>query len=436
MTKDEPTKEGLGQNGEQESELREIVLRQERTIESLRLQLAAAEDKINRITGSLGWKLLNLYGPIKYRYLLPIYRMLGLPPYDRREPRLKERVPAIGKANSWEARVQTTSDQLEKVHLSGPAGEVARRFSRFRNRGNRLFFNALSKHLSPILEDPCLSMYFEFAISTNERGDYVAKLLEEHVPLKGKNYLDIGCAYGGFPVAFAKLGARVTGIDVDEQLLALARCNLEDHGIEARLLRRNATRSEEMSEFRESFDVITCNDVIEHVVDPLALLENVAGLLRVGGVAYFEIPNGKYPRFVLSDGHFQIFGITLLDHPEAQRYYKHARNGQLYEVYTYADLDGYRRMFEKAGLELTLLDESVRVAGLSTTLDDVQELRTSLKGELAKVPEELRELVAVKSARYLDEVESAPRDSDAEKREFLIRYGVDFWRVLARKKNL
>jgi hypothetical protein len=139
---------------------------------------------------------------------------------------------------------------------------------------------------------------------------------------------------------------------------------------------------------------------------------------------------------VLSDGHFQIFGITLLDHPEAQRYYKHARNGQLYEVYTYADLDGYRRMFEKAGLELTLLDESVRVAGLSTTLDDVQELRTSLKGELAKVPEELRELVAVKSARYLDEVESAPRDSDAEKREFLIRYGVDFWRVLARKKNL
>jgi len=44
--------------------------------ESLRRHVSNLEATLARIQGSMGWKILNLYGPIKYRYLLPIYRRL------------------------------------------------------------------------------------------------------------------------------------------------------------------------------------------------------------------------------------------------------------------------------------------------------------------------------------------------------------------------
>ena len=55
----------------------------EGTISSLSGQLSQKERELQKITSTLGWRLLNAYGPIKYRYLLPVYRLLGLPPYRR-----------------------------------------------------------------------------------------------------------------------------------------------------------------------------------------------------------------------------------------------------------------------------------------------------------------------------------------------------------------
>jgi hypothetical protein len=46
-------------------------------------QLAAAEAELKKISNSLGWRLLSRYGPIKYKYLLPLYRILGLSHQER-----------------------------------------------------------------------------------------------------------------------------------------------------------------------------------------------------------------------------------------------------------------------------------------------------------------------------------------------------------------
>ena len=56
----------------------------ERANEVLALELAMKDDELKRVTSSLGWRLLNRYGQIKYRYLLPIYKALGLPPYHKK----------------------------------------------------------------------------------------------------------------------------------------------------------------------------------------------------------------------------------------------------------------------------------------------------------------------------------------------------------------
>lgn len=53
------------------------------TAESLAGKLAAVENELQKTTATLGWRILNKYGRIKYRYLLPIYRVLRLPPYGK-----------------------------------------------------------------------------------------------------------------------------------------------------------------------------------------------------------------------------------------------------------------------------------------------------------------------------------------------------------------
>ena len=208
------------------------------------------------------------------------------------------------------------------------------------------------------------------------------RLIEPHKKLAGANYLDIGCAYGGFLVAFAEQGARVTGIDIDPGLLALARHNLADRQVDAPLLLGDATNLVALSEFRASVDVATCNDVIEHVVDPRALVETIAQLLAPGGLCYLEIPNAWLPRFVLRDGHFQLFGITLLSTEGAGRYWGERYPGQPYPPVLYFPLEEYVRLFDDVGLSTQVLPETL--AGV--TAWDVQQQMDLL---IALAPQEL-----------------------------------------------
>ncbi|MEK6288846.1 MAG: glycosyltransferase [Acidobacteriota bacterium] len=71
--------------GEQaKAELIAQLTEKERKISSLSAQLAQSELELERITGTLGWRLLRSYGQIKYRYLLPVYRLLGSATLRRR----------------------------------------------------------------------------------------------------------------------------------------------------------------------------------------------------------------------------------------------------------------------------------------------------------------------------------------------------------------
>jgi GT2 family glycosyltransferase/2-polyprenyl-3-methyl-5-hydroxy-6-metoxy-1,4-benzoquinol methylase len=320
--------------------------------------------------------------------------------------------------------------------LSGAALELAQRFQHFRTANNQHFFAALARHHSSFPTPPSLQqMYFEYAITTNERGRRVADLVSQHVSLRGKRYLDIGCAYGGFVVAFAQQGAHATGLDKSEFLLEFARHNLRDQQLDLPLLCRDATQAAALAEFHNNVDIVTCNDVIEHVVSPTALLKNVAKLLRDGGVAYFEIPNGKFPRFVLQDGHHQLFGITLLPYLEAAQYFALHAPDKVYDVYTYAELDKYTQLFAQAGLELTVLEETFQHSNLETVLADLAELRASAETALQRVPAAMRPRVAEQLEQYLKEVEAAPRATPAQVRDFMLRYGVSFWQVLGRKRS-
>lgn len=61
------------------SQLRSQLISSERERELVSRRLATAERQLRGIRDTIGWRLLSKYGRIKYRYLLPIYRLLGLP---------------------------------------------------------------------------------------------------------------------------------------------------------------------------------------------------------------------------------------------------------------------------------------------------------------------------------------------------------------------
>lgn len=324
-------------------------------------------------------------------------------------------------------------ESRDEVQSDVPAAAVER-FRAFQKPHNRHLFNALARNFAPFLDHPCADLWFEYAISCNERGRNALRMILPHVDVRGRRYMDVGCAYGGFLVAFAGEGADVAGIDIDPHFLSLARENLRDQKLDAPLLRRDATRAEDVAEFFDQIDIITCNDVIEHVEDPAATIQNIARMLRKGGRAFFEIPNRYFPRTILKDVHYLLFGITLLEYAEAKGYYSVARPGEPYTVGHYLELDQYAELFRRADMQMTLMDEDhLGDSSLQAILDDVANLRAQTDAGLQTVPAAWRKLVADRLADYFAEVESAPRATAAEQRAFLRRYGLAVWHTLGHK---
>lgn len=318
----------------------------------------------------------------------------------------------------------------DEDEVSAIAASVMQRFDGLKTPHNQNFFNALAVHLAGSHDDPCLPMYFEFALSANERGRKAADLIESIVPLAGKRTLDVGCAYGGFLIALAECGAEPTGFDIDESLLALAEQNFRDVGRRYPVHRADVTNPADVAGFWTAFDVISCNDVIEHVRDPAVTIAHIASMLRPGGLAYFEIPNRDDVAAVMADGHYQLFGITQLDRETAQRYYAAHAPGVPYGVEHYLRLDEYRALFDAAGLSMELVPDPAAMRAPEAIRGALDELREALPERLAQVPLAVRDEVERAVRRYLDE---AAGSSASDEQSFAERFGRGFWRIVARK---
>ena len=322
--------------------------------------------------------------------------------------------------------------------------EISARFERFRTPDNAGFYEALVAHKRDLVDHPCLPLHFEFAVTSNARGERAAERILRAAPLAspGRRWLrrrprvlDVGCAYGGFLVAFARRGARVTGIELDRRLLALAVVNLREQGVDASLVAGDATDS--VPAFVGRFDLVIANDVVEHVVSLERFLANIRDWLTPGGVAYLEIPNGAQPHAVIADGHYGLFGITLLDFDEARAYFRALNPAGVMDVYRYPSMDAYREAFAAAGLTFEILEDTLAITGLGAREVEAQleQLRAASAEGLARVPDVSRALVAERLAQYLEKAASAPRRTAAEQRRFLLDYAAGFWMVLARRAS-
>jgi 2-polyprenyl-6-hydroxyphenyl methylase/3-demethylubiquinone-9 3-methyltransferase len=113
------------------------------------------------------------------------------------------------------------------------------------------------------------------------RLDYI----DRRAALNGARVLDVGCGGGILAEGMAARGAQVTGIDLAEKPLAVARLHLMETGldIEYRLVSAEALAGE----MPGRYDVVTCMELLEHVPDPSATVRACAQLARAGGHVFF-----------------------------------------------------------------------------------------------------------------------------------------------------
>jgi len=109
--------------------------------------------------------------------------------------------------------------------------------------------------------------------------------IDRHAGLAGKRVLDVGCGGGILSESMAARGAEVTGIDLSDQALKVAQLHLLESG--QKVAYRKVAAEALAREQPQTYDVITCMEVLEHVPDPGSQVRACAELLRPGGLAFF-----------------------------------------------------------------------------------------------------------------------------------------------------
>lgn len=129
--------------------------------------------------------------------------------------------------------------------------------------------------------------------------------IDARVKLSGKTVLDVGCGGGILSESMAVRGAHVTGIDLGEAPLAVARLHLKESG--QKVDYRKVAAEDLAREQPGAFDVVTCLEMLEHVPDPAATIAACAQLVKPGGQVFFSTLN-RNPKSWL----FAIVGAEYL----------------------------------------------------------------------------------------------------------------------------
>ncbi len=116
--------------------------------------------------------------------------------------------------------------------------------------------------------------------------------------LYGKQVIDVGCGGGILSESLAKLGANVTGIDMGSEPLNVAKL----HALESNLSisYEKITAEQKASQAAETFDVVTCMEMLEHVPDAASIIKACSTLVKPGGLVFFSTLNRTVKSYLLA----------------------------------------------------------------------------------------------------------------------------------------
>ena len=116
--------------------------------------------------------------------------------------------------------------------------------------------------------------------------------------LAGKKVLDVGCGGGILSEAMARSGAQVTGIDLADKSLKIAKLHGLESGVKVEY--RKVPVEQLAAEQPGQYDVVTCMEMLEHVPDPASIVRACAALTKPGGWVFFSTLNRNPKSFLFA----------------------------------------------------------------------------------------------------------------------------------------
>lgn len=125
-----------------------------------------------------------------------------------------------------------------------------------------------------------------------------ANFIDERAAVAEKNLVDIGCGGGILCEAMAQRGAKVTGIDMGDAPLEVAKLHSLESGVNVDY--QKTTAEQFAATHPEQFDIVTCLEMLEHVPDPAQTIAACAKLVKPGGDIFFSTINRNPKAYLLA----------------------------------------------------------------------------------------------------------------------------------------
>ena len=124
------------------------------------------------------------------------------------------------------------------------------------------------------------------------------EFIQRFQAIENQSIVDIGCGGGILSESLAAAGAKVTGIDLAQEVLGVAKLHGLDSGIKVDY---QLIAAEEYAELNaEKHDIVTCMEMLEHVPDPQAIVKAAALCVKPGGWVFFSTLNRNYKSYLLA----------------------------------------------------------------------------------------------------------------------------------------
>jgi 2-polyprenyl-6-hydroxyphenyl methylase/3-demethylubiquinone-9 3-methyltransferase len=124
------------------------------------------------------------------------------------------------------------------------------------------------------------------------------QFIQGYADIAGKRIVDVGCGGGILTEGLAKLGADALGIDLSEELIDIADLHGLESGVNAHYQKISAEALAQQQP--ESFDHVTCMEMLEHVPDPGSIISACAAMVKPGGMVFFSTLNRKAKAYLLA----------------------------------------------------------------------------------------------------------------------------------------
>lgn len=131
------------------------------------------------------------------------------------------------------------------------------------------------------------------------------QFIENFVKLNKQRIIDIGCGGGLLTEALAHKGAQVTGLDKSESLIAIAKQHAKDNALEIDYIAEDVECL--VNKLKANFDCVCCMELLEHVPDPMALIQACSDLAKSNGWLFFSTLNRNLYAYLIA-----IFGAEYV----------------------------------------------------------------------------------------------------------------------------